>query len=83
MRTIYLRNVPDDVAEKLERLARRAGMSLNAYSVRELAELSRRAVLHAHTYSHRLATIASATGLRLVPEAGPATVAAASPSAQS
>jgi hypothetical protein len=43
VRTIYLRNVPDDVAEKLERLARRAGMSLNAYSVRELAELSRRA----------------------------------------
>jgi hypothetical protein len=43
MRTIYLRNVPDDVGDKLERLARRAGMSLNAYSVRELTELSRRA----------------------------------------
>jgi hypothetical protein len=43
MRTIYLRNVPDDVADRLERLARQAGMSLNAFSVRELAELSRRA----------------------------------------
>jgi hypothetical protein len=43
VKTIYLRNVPDDVADKLERLARRAGMSLNAYSVRELTELSRRA----------------------------------------
>jgi hypothetical protein len=43
MRTIYLRNVPDDVADKLTRLARHAGMSLNAYSVRELTELSRRA----------------------------------------
>jgi hypothetical protein len=43
VRTFYLRNVPDDVAVKLERLARGAGMSLNAYSVRELTELSRRA----------------------------------------
>lgn len=43
MRTIYLRNVPDDVAERLERLAAGAGMSLNRFTVRELAEISRRA----------------------------------------
>ncbi|CAN5810710.1 antitoxin VapB9 [soil metagenome] len=43
MRTIYLRNVPDEVANGLERLAKRSGMSLNAFSVRELAEVSRRA----------------------------------------
>lgn len=43
MRTIYLRNVPDEVADRLERLADRAGMSLNAFAVRELGEVSRRA----------------------------------------
>ena len=43
MRTIYLRNVPDEVVAKLERMAALAGMSLNAYSVRELAEVARRA----------------------------------------
>ena len=43
MRTIYLRNVPDDVADRLERLAARAGMSLSAFTVRELSDASRRA----------------------------------------
>jgi hypothetical protein len=43
MRTLYLRNVPDDVGERLERLADRAHMSLSAFVVRELAEISRRA----------------------------------------
>lgn len=43
MRTLYLRNVPDDVAERLERLAERAGMSLSAFAVRELAMFARRA----------------------------------------
>lgn len=43
MRTIYLRNVPDEVAARLERLATRAGMSLNAFAVKELSEASRRA----------------------------------------
>lgn len=43
MRTLYLRNVPDDVARRLEVLARREGMSVNAFAVRELAETSRRA----------------------------------------
>jgi len=42
MRTLYLRNVPDDVADRLERLASRAGMSLSAFTVRELSEASRR-----------------------------------------
>jgi plasmid stability protein len=43
MRTLYLRNVPDDVVERLERLAARDGTSLGAVAVRELAEVSRRA----------------------------------------
>ena len=43
VRTIYLRNVPDEVAARLERLAGRAGMSLNAFTVKELSEASRRA----------------------------------------
>jgi hypothetical protein len=43
IRTIYLRNVPDDVVGRLERLAARAGMSLSAFTVRELSEVSRRA----------------------------------------
>ena len=43
VRTLYLRNVPDDVVERLERLAARDGTSVNAVAVRELAEVSRRA----------------------------------------
>ncbi len=43
VRTLYLRNVPDDVADRLEQLAERAGMSVSAFAVRELAERSRRA----------------------------------------
>ncbi len=43
MRTLYLRNVPDDVVERLETLARDADMSVSAYAVRALAEFSRRA----------------------------------------
>lgn len=43
MRSLYLRNVPDEVAEALERLAAREGMSLSAVAVRELTEASRRA----------------------------------------
>jgi hypothetical protein len=42
-KTLYLRNVPLDVVERLERLAERAGLSLTAFAVRELAEASRRA----------------------------------------
>jgi len=43
MRTLYLRNVPDEVVARLERLAARDGMSVGAVAVRELAEVSRRA----------------------------------------
>jgi hypothetical protein len=43
VRTLYLRNVPDDVVERLERLAARDATSVAAVAVRELAEVSRRA----------------------------------------
>ena len=43
MRTLYLRNVPDDVYERLQVLAVRDATSIGAVAVRELAEVSRRA----------------------------------------
>lgn len=43
MRTLYLRNVPDEVVARLERLAARDATSVSAVAVRELAEVSRRA----------------------------------------
>lgn len=43
MRTLYLRNVPDEVVERLERLAAHDKTSVGAVAVRELAEVSRRA----------------------------------------
>jgi plasmid stability protein len=43
MRTLYLRNVPDEVVQRLERLAARDATSVGAVAVRELAEVSRRA----------------------------------------
>jgi hypothetical protein len=43
MSTLYIRNVPTDVAERLERLAGRAGTSVSGFVLRELAELSWRA----------------------------------------
>lgn len=43
MRTLYLRNVPEDVVRRLQRLADREGSSLSAIAVRELSEVSRRA----------------------------------------
>ncbi|HEY5455837.1 MAG TPA: hypothetical protein VIJ96_10230 [Acidothermaceae bacterium] len=43
MRTLYLRNVPDDVVRRLERLAQRDATSVGAVAVRELSEVSRRA----------------------------------------
>lgn len=42
-KTLYLRNVPDAVADRLDRLAKQAGMSTSAFAVRELSALSRRA----------------------------------------
>jgi plasmid stability protein len=43
MKTLYLRNVPDDVVRRLQRLAEREGASVGAVAVRELTEVSRRA----------------------------------------
>ena len=42
MKTLYLRNVPDDVVERLERLARLESSSVSAVAVRELSESSLR-----------------------------------------
>ncbi|MEJ5255665.1 MAG: hypothetical protein WHS89_09980 [Acidimicrobiales bacterium] len=42
MKTLYLRNVPDEVGAKLERLAAREGMSVSAFATRELAIIARR-----------------------------------------
>ena len=38
MKTLYLRNVPEDVAAALEELARRESMSVSAVAVRELRD---------------------------------------------
>ena len=43
MKTLYLRNVPDDVSRRLAVLAAREGLSVSAFAVRELAEAARRA----------------------------------------
>jgi plasmid stability protein len=42
MRTLYLRNVPDEVVERLEERAKAESISVNALAVRELIEVSRR-----------------------------------------
>ena len=42
MRTLYLRNVPDDVVERLEERAKAESISVNTLAVRELVEVSRR-----------------------------------------
>jgi plasmid stability protein len=43
MKTLYLRNVPDDVSDRLAVLAAREGLSVSAFAVRELTESARRA----------------------------------------
>ena len=43
MRTLYLRNVPDDVIARLEKLAARDATSVSAAAIRELADVTRRA----------------------------------------
>jgi hypothetical protein len=43
MPTLYLRNVPADVMERLTRLAQQEHTSVSAVAVRELADVSRRA----------------------------------------
>ncbi len=42
MRTLYLRNVPDEVVERLERMAADDGASVSAVAIRELAAVSKR-----------------------------------------
>ena len=42
-RTLYIRHVPDDVAERLEQLASRAGVPLSTFALQELSESARRA----------------------------------------
>lgn len=42
MKTLYLRNVPDEVGERLARLAAREGLSVSAFATRELALIARR-----------------------------------------
>ena len=43
MKTLYLRNVPDEVVRRLGLLAAREAMSVSAFAVRELAVVSQRA----------------------------------------
>jgi plasmid stability protein len=43
MGTLYLRNVPDHVSERLTALAAREGLSVSAFAIRELAAVARRA----------------------------------------
>jgi plasmid stability protein len=42
MKTLYVRNVPDEVAERLAQLAEREGLSVNAVVLRELESVARR-----------------------------------------
>jgi hypothetical protein len=43
VKTLYLRNVPDEVIARLERLAAVDATSVSAVAVRELTDVSRRA----------------------------------------
>jgi plasmid stability protein len=43
MKTLYLRNVPDEVVRRLQKLADRDGTSVGALAVRELSDAARRA----------------------------------------
>lgn len=43
MKTLYLRNVPDEVSRRLAALAAREGLSVSSFAVRELSEAARRA----------------------------------------
>ena len=42
VRTLYIRNVPDEVMDRLERLAKAANMSVTAVAIRELDAVTRR-----------------------------------------
>ena len=43
MKTLYLRNVPDHVSERLASLAAREGLSVSSFALRELSDAARRA----------------------------------------
>lgn len=43
MKTLYLRNVPDEVVKRLELLASREGVSVSSMAVKELAVSTKRA----------------------------------------
>ncbi len=43
MKTLYLRNVPDDVSARLASLAAREGLSVSSFALRELSAAARRA----------------------------------------
>ena len=43
MKTLYLRNVPDEVSERLASLAAREGLSVSSFALRELSQAARRA----------------------------------------
>jgi len=43
MRTLYIRNVPEEVATRLEKLAAEAGLPLSTFALKELTESARRA----------------------------------------
>lgn len=43
MKTLYLRNVPVEVSDRLATLAAREGLSVSAFAVRALSEVARRA----------------------------------------
>jgi hypothetical protein len=43
MPTLYLRNVPAEVTDRLAALAAREGISVSAFATRELATIARRA----------------------------------------
>jgi hypothetical protein len=42
VRSLQLRNVPEDVIAGLERLAEKAGVSVNAFAIGELSQVARR-----------------------------------------
>ena len=43
MQTLYIHHVPDEVAERLEQLAQRAGVPLSTFALQELTEAAKRA----------------------------------------
>lgn len=43
MKSLYLRNVPDDVSRRLAWLAAREGLSVSSFALRELSDAARRA----------------------------------------